>query len=159
MMWVSDDVAAWMRSNLLQLNTSKTELLWCATYCTPVVKVSYRAPRFVLDLTWSILRQQFVTWVSTSMPIYPDAHRYWKQRRRVLLLCDSCWQYVGACRWPPTNHWSSHWWFVGWTKRQRDADRPSWLPVPSSAVRHKCGGKIDLQSAMVGTGVGRGEGV
>jgi len=23
--------------------------------------------------------------------------------RRVLLLCDSCGQYVGACRWPPTN--------------------------------------------------------
>jgi len=26
-----DDVAAWMRSNRLQLNTSKTGLLWCAT--------------------------------------------------------------------------------------------------------------------------------
>jgi len=38
-----DDVAAWMRSNRLQLNTSKTELLWCATArrqselpCTPL---------------------------------------------------------------------------------------------------------------------------
>jgi len=26
-----DDVASWMRSNLLQLNTAKTEVLWCAT--------------------------------------------------------------------------------------------------------------------------------
>jgi len=38
-----DDVAAWMRSNRLQLNTSTTELLWCATArrhsqlpCTPL---------------------------------------------------------------------------------------------------------------------------
>jgi len=28
-----DDVAAWMRSNRLLLNTSKTELLCCATAC------------------------------------------------------------------------------------------------------------------------------
>jgi len=81
-----DDVAAWMRSNRLQLNTSKTELLWCATArrqtqlpCTPLR----------VGPTWSILRQQYVTWASTSMPIYPDTHRYWKQRRSVLLLCDS----------------------------------------------------------------------
>jgi len=53
-----DDVAAWMRSNRLQLNTSKTELLWCATAHR---QISYRAPLFVLDLTWSILRPQFVT--------------------------------------------------------------------------------------------------
>ena len=26
-----DDVASWMRSNRLQLNTTKTEVLWCAT--------------------------------------------------------------------------------------------------------------------------------
>ena len=26
-----DDVASWMRSNRLQLNTAKTEVLWCAT--------------------------------------------------------------------------------------------------------------------------------
>ena len=26
-----DEVALWMRSNRLQLNTSKTEVLWCAT--------------------------------------------------------------------------------------------------------------------------------
>ena len=38
-----DDVSSWMRSNRLQLNTSKTELLWCATGrrqfqlpCTPL---------------------------------------------------------------------------------------------------------------------------
>jgi len=30
--------------------------------------------------------------------------------------------------------------------RQRDAVPPAWLPVPSSAVRQQCGGKIDLQS-------------
>ena len=26
-----DDVASWMRANRLQLNTSKTDLLWCST--------------------------------------------------------------------------------------------------------------------------------
>jgi len=134
-----------------------------------VVRVSC----FVCDITWSILRQPFVIWVSTLKPIYTDAHKlktaagstsvsavhhhksqivsqvsytthtvscrtwpgqscvnsslsvrdllwcrfirthttcraYWKRRRRDLLLCDSCGQYVGACRWPPTKHWSSH---------------------------------------------------
>jgi len=52
-----------------------------------VVKVSYRAPRFVLDLTWSILRQQFVTLVSTLMPIYPDAHTY-TENNGVVFCCS-----------------------------------------------------------------------
>jgi len=56
-----------------------------------VVKVSNRAPRS--------RGQQF------TMPIYSDAHGYWKQRRRILLLCKSCGQYCGACHWSPTNHW------------------------------------------------------
>ena len=29
--WVHCDVAAWMKSNRLQLNSDKTEVLWCAT--------------------------------------------------------------------------------------------------------------------------------
>jgi len=68
-----DDVAAWMRSNRLHFNASKTEQLWCATARR---QSQLLRTRFVLDLTWSILRPQFVTWVSTTMPIYPDAHRY-----------------------------------------------------------------------------------
>jgi len=118
-----------MRSNRLQLNTSKTEFL------LHIVSQLYRAPRFELDLTWSIERQQFVSWVSSSMPIYPDAHVYWKQRRRVLLLCDSCGQYVGACRWPPTNHWSFHWCSVGRTTATRCCLTSSVVWSPSSMRR------------------------
>jgi len=36
------DVAAWMRSNRLQLNTSKAELLWCATWL-PLVIACFRS--------------------------------------------------------------------------------------------------------------------
>jgi len=88
-----------------------------------IVMVSYRANHFVLDFTWSILRKQFVIWISTLMLIYPNAHMFWKQRRRVLLLCNNCeqygGQYGGACRWLPANHWSCHWFFVSWTTSTR----------------------------------------
>jgi len=59
-----------------------------------VIQVSCRTHCFVLDLTRSILRQQFATWVSTLMPIYADVL---KQLRRVFLLSDRCGLYVGAC--------------------------------------------------------------
>jgi len=88
---------------------------------------------------------------STSMPIYPDAHRYWKQRRRVLLLCDSCGQYVGACRTLAAykSLIVSLVLIDGWTT-QRYAVRPACLTTVPSSVRHQCGGKIDLQSSVFG---------
>jgi len=115
-----------------------------------VVKVSYRAPRFVLDITWSILRQQFVSWVSTWMPIYPDAHKYLKQRRRVLLLCDSCGQYVGACRWPPTHHWSTVSLVLSRLDYASTRRCPACLTTSSVVCSPSCGGKIDLPSPVVG---------
>jgi len=41
-------VADWMRSNRLQLNASKTKVLWCA--CQRVAKVSYPLTCWVLAL-------------------------------------------------------------------------------------------------------------
>jgi len=42
-----DEVSDWMRSNRLQLNTSKTEILWCTTqrrqHCLPSTSVRVRA--------------------------------------------------------------------------------------------------------------------
>jgi hypothetical protein len=69
-----DDVASWMRSNRLQLNTSKTELLWCATARRQ--SQLRRAHHFASDHTWSILCRQFATWVFTSTQTYPDALKY-----------------------------------------------------------------------------------
>jgi len=63
----------------------------------------------IINLINIIVRQQFVNWVSTSMPIYPDAHMYTTctENNGVVFCCstcDSCGQYVGAFRRPPTNH-------------------------------------------------------
>jgi len=54
-----DDVAAWMQSNWLQLNTGELELLWCTTARRQShLPCTYRAPHVVLDLTWSSLHLQ-----------------------------------------------------------------------------------------------------
>jgi len=108
-----DDVVTWMRSNRLQLNTSKTELLWCATArrqsqlpCTPL----HVGPHLVNP-----------TSTVRDLGIYIDTDL--SGHTKVLKTTASCfaalWQCVGACRWPPTSHWLCHWCLVGWTTATR----------------------------------------
>ena len=87
-----DDVSSWMQSNQLQLNTSKTELLWCATGrrqcqlpCTPL-----RVGPHLVNPVSSVRDSGINADLSGRT-------RGFKLLRRVLLLCDSCGRYVGAC--------------------------------------------------------------
>ena len=103
-----------MQSNRLQLNTSNTELLWCATKrrqvklpCTPL-----RVGPHLVNPTSSV----------RDLGIHIDADLSGRTQvlieplmRRVLLLYDSCGQFVGACHWLPINLSSCRWYLVGWT--------------------------------------------
>jgi len=59
-----DDVPDWMRTNRLQLNTSKTEILWCTTsrrqHCLQRLL-------FTSEQTTCCRQQRFATWPSLSI--------------------------------------------------------------------------------------------
>jgi hypothetical protein len=55
-----DDIAGWMASNCLQLNSGKSELLWCHTPVAPVASF-----RFASVLTSSRRQPSFVIWAYT----------------------------------------------------------------------------------------------
>jgi len=83
-----DDVESWMRSNRLQLNTTKTEVLWCAT-SRRQHQIPQEATRFGNDFV------QTVGWVR-NMGIYLDS--YASMKIRVSRTVSSCFSVLRQLR-------------------------------------------------------------
>jgi len=101
-----DDVAAWMQSNRLQLNTAKTEVIWCASN-----RRQHQLPQVALRVgTDRVLPTTSVR----DLGIYVDCDV--SMRTHVSRTCPaaslyyaSCAAFVGLCRQQYYSRWSSRW--------------------------------------------------
>ena len=107
-----DDIASWMRANRLQLNTSKTDLLWCST-----ARRQHQLPSTALRVGDDFVRP------STSvrdLGIYLDVDLSMREHvQRTAAGCfATCASFAvsdGQSRRLFTRLWLSHWYLAVWT--------------------------------------------
>ena len=107
-----DDVSGWMPANRLQLNTAKTEILWCAT--------SRR--RHQLPTSTTRVGNDHVTSSTTvrDLGIYIDSDIMFLERCFPALLCYvSCAASDAPCRTLYFSRWLSLWYCRVWTAAMR----------------------------------------
>jgi len=127
-----DEVAAWMRSNRLQLNTAKTEFLWSTT--SRRLHQLPQLPRWVGSTTFHQLPPfETLEFTSTAMSRWGLMWRKWY--RPATRYCINCELSVGQCR---DLFFSRRWCRLlssrGWTIRQFDTRRRFITSLVTAAV-------------------------
>ena len=101
-----DDVAAWMQSNRLQLNTAKTDVIWCASN-----RRQHQLPQVALRVGTDHVTP---TTSVRDLGIYVDCDV--SMRTHVSRIVSSCFAvlrqlsaFVGLCRQQYYSHWLCRW--------------------------------------------------
>jgi len=98
------DVAAWMRSNRLQLNTAETEVIWCSSTLR-----QHQIPQSPLVFGSSFQCVLFATWEFTYFLIWWCGCTLQRLFRAVLRCSDSFTASGGLCQIQSCSHLSWHW--------------------------------------------------
>jgi Reverse transcriptase (RNA-dependent DNA polymerase) len=99
-------ISNWMRSNRLQLNSDKTEVLWCSTS-----RRQHQLPTTALLIDGVPVTRLHPSeiWGSTSMRIWSCGHTFNEQYRDALLRSGNYVRSAAPCRRPRSSHWWSLW--------------------------------------------------
>jgi len=100
-----DDVAEWMLSNRLQLNSANTEILWCAS-SRRLHQLPTTALRFGSDHAAPSVVVRDLAFFST--PTCQWSRMWCEQYQLASSCCGSCVPSVVQCRDPYYSHWWCH---------------------------------------------------